>query len=247
MPNCCPTDLKPVESDYKRKATSFYLAGLGNATSGNKNGIIIYTDIFGLHPNAYQLADVFASAGYIVAVPDIFAEQGPWPTSDYPPKAGFDSEEWGAFQKRLTDFGKHHAILAESKEVLTRLGAQKIGAIGMCWGGKVLISAPKGLLDAFACPHPSFFDNNDGKDVTIPALILPSQDEDADIMQAVVENLKKGNSKSRQHRFDDLHHGYLGARGNIPNASDYNDQTTKTQAQTALNEAITFFNENLKE
>lgn len=246
MPNCCPTDLKPVQSDYERKATSFYLAGVANGTTGKKKGIILVTDIFGMHPNAYQLADILAAAGYIVAVPDFFAEKGAWPTADFPPKDGFEGAAWSEFQGRLTNFPKHHEVLVAAKEVLVKLGAEKVGAIGMCWGGKVMMtSTSKSILDAFVAPHPSFYDENDGKDVTIPVLVMPSKDEDEKVMAAVTANLQAGNAKSGQKRFDALNHGFLGARGGVPNASDYSDAETKTQAQIALDTAIAFFNENL--
>lgn len=246
MPNCCPTDLKPVTSDYERKAVSYYLAGIENAAAGKKKGIIIVTDIWGLHPNAYQLADVLAAAGFIVAVPDFFAEKGAWSLTNYPPKDGFDGAEWMEFQGRLVNFEKHHVVLAAARDVLTKLGAEKVGAIGMCWGGKVMMSStPKNILDAFVAPHPSFFDENDGKDVKIPVLVLPSKDEDEKVMAAVAANLQQSNAKSGQKRYDALNHGFLGARGGVPTAADYGDAETKAQAQDALDTAIAFLNENL--
>jgi hypothetical protein len=66
--DCCPTDVQPVTSDYKGagkmeklkvgdEEIDMYVTGEG------KKGIIHVYDIFGYHPNAFQVADLVAKKG----------------------------------------------------------------------------------------------------------------------------------------------------------------------------------------
>lgn len=57
--------------------------------------------------------------------------------------------------------------------------------------------------------HPALVEPNDAKGITIPVVILPSKDEDADAIKAFKENLTVDNYVET---FSDQVHGWMGAR-----------------------------------
>lgn len=64
--------------------------------------------------------------------------------------------------------------------------------IGYCWGAKVVSLSAGGEtpFSVAAEVHPSMIDPVDGKNISIPIVILASGDEDAKEVQAFVDNIK---------------------------------------------------------
>lgn len=105
---------------------------------------------------------------------------------------------------------------------------EKVGVLGMCWGGKVGLVHEAALGDiadmcqivsltsqsgtsftAAAEVHPAMVDPNDAKGITIPLCMLASKDEDRDAVKKFEEELKV---PKHVETFDDQVHGWMAAR-----------------------------------
>jgi len=229
----------PIASGYTSKGFTGYIAG-NPATS--KRGVVMIQDIFGNHPNVYQFADVIASNGFVVAVPDMFPNNTAWPQTNWPPN--YQSEEWQAFYGKISQFDSFVPKVKQAVDLLTGMGCESVGCVGLCWGVKPAICALKAkIVKAVVGPHPSFFCLDDVKDANGPICLLLSRDE-APLLD-VKEELEKNQfaEKNVFLRFDELYHGFLGARGPLEKSFDFNytadDVVTKRIAE-ASDAAINF-------
>jgi dienelactone hydrolase len=84
--------------------------------------------------------------------------------------------------------------------------------------------------------HPALVDPEDGKNFTIPVVMLPSKDEDAEAVKAFERNLEV---KSRVETFGDMVHGWMAAR------ADLKDEKVKKEYQRGYGIVLDFFEENL--
>jgi dienelactone hydrolase len=91
------------------------------------------------------------------------------------------------------------------------------GAVGFCWGGKVvsLISGPGSSFKASVQAHPGMIDPADAEKITIPTLMLASEEESAEEVKRWEEALKV---EHHVERFGDQVHGWMSARGNLEDA-----------------------------
>ncbi|XP_032271233.1 carboxymethylenebutenolidase homolog [Phoca vitulina] len=91
--------------------------------------VIVIQDIFGWQlPNTRYMADMIAGNGYTTIVPDFFVGQEPW----------HPSGDWSTFPEWLKtrDARKiDKEVDAVLKYLKQQCHAQKIGAVGFCWGG----------------------------------------------------------------------------------------------------------------
>jgi len=116
------------------------------------------------------------------------------------------------------DYKNNHfaELINAAVEDLRADGCTSFSIMGQCWGTFVAVQASSEPGNPFlACggPHPSMMSIEGVKDVTCPLILLPAK-EDAD-MVPIVESLKAKNFKveSKQVRFDNMHHGWTGGRG----------------------------------
>jgi len=98
-------------------------------------------------------------------------------------------------------------------------GVQEFAMFGMCWGGRIGTNVAIELSDYFKAigiVHPSGVNNSEASSVRIPMyLLLSSAQPDMLPFYQVLRNNFGDNSGHR--RFDDMHHGFSGARGNFSN------------------------------
>lgn len=142
-------------------------------------------------------------------------------------------------------------------------GVTDFAIFGFCWGGKVATLASIHLSDKFKASgliHPSSVTNDEAVDVKIPMYLMPSSNE-PDMVSLLYlrfmlysrfqitqiyfqipfyEQLQtKFGNNSGHRRFDDMTHGFAGARGNF----------SDPLIQERVNEVITtlgdFFDQNL--
>ncbi|KAF9174224.1 hypothetical protein BGX21_010876 [Mortierella sp. AD011] len=180
----------------------------------SKRGIVAVYDIFGYHPTTNQFFDRLAEShgGFQVSAPDFF------------PQGGYDPNEMGDFPKLLKwiddngDFKKNHIdeIIKAAVEDLRKDGCTTFSVVGQCWGALMAAKAASEEGHPFVAtggPHPSFYSIETIKDVSAPLIILASRDE-AD-MVPVIESLKHKNFPIEcfHKRFDNMHHGWTGGRG----------------------------------
>ena len=226
--NCCPTLMKPVASGYAPKGVSHYIA---HPSTPSTKGVVLIQDIFGNHPNSYQLADVIASHGYHVVLPSFFGSRA-WNTANWPPN--FDSDEWKSFYGFITTLDNFMPIFHDGVKVLHGLGCTSVGAVGVCWGSKVALRGLKDKSVSMAvCPHPSFLTVDQVEPANGPIGLLLSKDE-APLLD-VKESLEKNEfaAKNLFVRYDDLHHGFLGARGPLEEAFAYDKMPGEIAARCA--------------
>jgi carboxymethylenebutenolidase len=113
-------------------------------------GVMIIHDIHG--PNAFyqDLARRLAVEGYMVALPDFFFRQGAIPEGDMAA-----ARERGGKVVQATAFGDMEATLSWLKT--HEQGTGKIGTIGMCWGGSmVMLAASRSPIPDASVPFYGF-------------------------------------------------------------------------------------------
>ncbi|KAK6913867.1 Dienelactone hydrolase [Dillenia turbinata] len=134
----------------------------------SKLAVLLVSDIYGYEaPNLRKLADKISAVGFCVVVPD-FLHGDPYD----PENAARPLPEW------LKDHGTDKAT-EDAKPVIEALkgkGVSAIGAVGFCWGAKVVVKLSKGpYLQAAVLAHPSFVAVEDIKEVKAHTSILGAE------------------------------------------------------------------------
>jgi dienelactone hydrolase len=255
---CCPTDIQPAINDYKGVGRKVTLEGFFDmyVTGSGPHAIVIVYDIFGWTPNSEQLADALAQAGKCMVVMPDFMRGQPWPPSNVPvtkegafpegvepedgvnvlytwitthPTCKFDREdEWTAVK----------TYLVETHQVT------KVGAVGMCWGGKVaFVAAAGGLLDAVATCHGSFLEAADIQAIHVPICMLNSKDEpeqyQTDLKPLILVE-PSPNNKNVFKNFPTMHHGWMGTRGTGAD-TDFGQQEIRDRFSEGVTDLVNFF------
>jgi len=123
-------------------------------------------------------------------------------------------------------FMKEHAAFDTNSSALIDLvpairevypSVHKVGAFGLCWGGKVAVLGSIGepaLFHATGQAHPGGLDKEDAKALTVPHICLASKDEAKDVVADYAEILSK-HQGSIVETYDKMFHGWMGARANL--------------------------------
>lgn len=240
---CC-TIPPVVAKDYKEKGTWTTIAGLKTYVTGPsdaKRAILWIFDIFGYFPQTIQGADILASSKdspYLVIMPDFF-EGSPAKLEWYPPVTEEQKKLFGAFIKSTGDLGRTQTripnVVKEADEKYPTV--EKWGVVGYCWGGKqvALSSQSDSLFVAGAQSSPAFVDPEDAAKIMIPMLLLPSKDEDVELVKKYDENLKV---KKLIKTYDQVH-GFMSAR------ADFEEPSAKAAYEDGYTTLLNFFNEHL--
>ncbi|KAF2664695.1 dienelactone hydrolase [Microthyrium microscopicum] len=221
--SCCTTAPAVVEN-YKPRGyyvtvdgTNTYITGPAAAT----RGILMVFDIFGFCSQTLQGADILAYSSkenpYLVIVPDFFdgtPAQAAWFAPDASPT---DQAKIGPFfQERAVPSLSLSRLPGILSEVTETKGVKSWGALGLCWGGKVIMlssGTEEGLgWKAAAQVHPSLLDPEDAKTIKIPFAMLPSGEEDQSEVEKFGANLT---GEKVLETFHDMNHGWMGARANL--------------------------------
>jgi len=112
-----------------------FRAYLSLPRAGKGPGLVLAQEIFGVNATMRELADEYAQAGYVVAVPDLFWRQQPNVELDYSP------EGWQKAFEYYKGFSEDKGA-ADIQATLTALRARpehvgKAGVLGYCLGGKL--------------------------------------------------------------------------------------------------------------
>ncbi|MED6155370.1 hypothetical protein PIB30_004384 [Stylosanthes scabra] len=123
--------------------------------------VLLISDVFGYEaPNLRNLADKIAADGYYVVVPDFFNGEPFDPQNTNRP-----------FPEWIKDHGvgKGFEDAKPVVEALKSKGISAIGAVGFCWGAKVVVELAKPkLIQVAVLLHPSFVTVEDINAVDIP-------------------------------------------------------------------------------
>jgi carboxymethylenebutenolidase len=208
--------------------------------------VLIIHDIHG--PNAFyqDLARRLATAGYIVALPDFFFRQGPVPPGDLQA-----ARERGARVIQGTTFADIEAVLTFLKNHDGSTG--KIGTIGMCWGGSMVMLAasrtptPDATIPFYGFPVRARTENNpilsldDDEVASVASPMLAFWgDEDSGVgMDNVAAYDNKLNQHGKPHEFviyPGIGHGFL---------TFDPDATAYEHSQDAWQRTLAFLDEHL--
>jgi len=239
--NACMT-IPPVEDSYiplgqtitTTDGLEVYIAAPKD--SKTKAGLMYVPDIFGKTPQAFQVCDKLAAAGFWVAFPDAFRGKA-WSLEKFPPPDRQELMEWiGGYPFE----GRVKPDIACALALLRENGVERFGIVGFCWGGKMstLSSQDAEVFRATASAHPSFVTVEDAALVNCPILLLPSKDE-ADLTP-FIDAVKARGVEASQEKFDDMHHGWVAARG------DWKDPKQQARATEAIQLFVSFFTKHLK-
>uniref|UniRef100_A0A0D9ZYV6 Dienelactone hydrolase domain-containing protein n=1 Tax=Oryza glumipatula TaxID=40148 RepID=A0A0D9ZYV6_9ORYZ len=237
-PQCCanPPTLNPIGGEGK-VVESFggikaYVAGAAES----KAAVVLISDVFGFEaPNLRKIADKVASSGYFVVVPDFLHGDPLVPESTEKP-----------FQMWIKEHGPDKAF-EEAKPIIAALkekGVSSIGAVGYCWGAKVVVELAKAHeIQAAVMCHPSFVTVDDMKEVKCPIAILGAEIDRMSPPEVVKQFEQVLSSKSGIGHFvkifPGVEHGWTVRYKN-------DDAAAVKSAEEALADMIDWFNKNLK-
>ncbi|KAJ2439440.1 hypothetical protein GGF42_007950 [Coemansia sp. RSA 2424] len=234
-PACCSP--APVKTGYTpigqtctdASGMTYYIVGGKKC----KRGIVFCYDIFGLHPNAYQVADIFGLEGLRVIVPD-YLEGKPLSTDELN-----KPDVYHDFITRRGTYATCRPLALAAVEILRAEGCERIGGVGICWGAKLVMGAlaEKDVsgVSSGALIHPSMLEMADFERAQGPVLLLLSKDEPDFQTEFAVVRGKPFGADSQMERFDNQAHGFCGARG------DFGNSEVASDVDKALAMTVAFF------
>ncbi|PYI13691.1 dienelactone hydrolase family protein [Aspergillus japonicus CBS 114.51] len=201
------------------------------------NAILFLSDIFGLAlVNSKLIADLFAANGYLVVMPDLF--QGDPVPVDHSPS--FQIMDW--LQGHLppqTD----PIVTATLREMRERLGCQRIGGVGYCYGGKYVVRyLHPGQLDVGFVAHPTFIEPDELKAIEGPLSISASAQDNLFPPEKRHESetiLAQLDVPYQINIFSDVEHGFAVR-------CDLNKTRHRFAKEQSFSQGVTWFNQYLK-
>lgn len=257
-PCCCPPSGLPylansglAVSEYHEKYTQqgtivstgdggaaleFYEASPAGTFS---SAVIVVPDVWGWNSGRTRaICDTLTNDGYLVVCPKLLQPplEGGTDGDGLPPNFNIAErgQDFGPWAKQIPWIGKCDGQMDSLLQYLDSKGVQKIGMLGMCWGGWIVFhtSAISDKVVCGAIPHPSCqIEGMHGgdlmeltKSVKAPMLMMPADGDmetylpDGD----VVKTLQATNPKSRSMPFLDMKHGWV-PRGDMSVEKTAND------------------------
>jgi len=239
---CCT--IPAVQADYTAKGTYKQYGAFDRVyVTGDKSetALIIVFDIFGYASQTLQGADILAKAtGAQVLMPDFFGEGGELTLDRLPPKNEEDKKALQNFFAGSASPPVTAPRLVELANVLKAEGVKKTGAVGYCWGAKVvnLSAIQEGSpLDAISMIHPSAFSSEDAEKLSIPVGLFVSKDESKEEYEKFLAILSKKPfaGKVSGKCYSNMHHGWAAARANL------SDSENKKEYEDVYSKASEFF------
>ncbi|KAJ2507776.1 hypothetical protein GGI11_005898 [Coemansia sp. RSA 2049] len=239
---CCNTP--PVKANYKpagktstKDNVEYYVAG----EKGNKIGIVFCYDIFGFHPNSLQVADILGRSGFRVIMPDFL--RGDPVTAEKMSNGTWIPE----FMANRAAWEHNKGIFRTAVEILRAEGVESIGAVGFCWGAKLVMSALTDESEKFlgtsvksgVLIHPSALEKKDFENAAGPILLLPTKDEPDFTESFAIAKAKPFGETSYMERFDNQIHGFCAARG------DFSKPEVSGDVNKAIQMTVGFFKRTL--
>jgi dienelactone hydrolase len=226
-----------------------YWIDVTGSRDANKAIIFIY-DVFGPSPQALQGADRISqhlTGDCLVILPDFFRGQPLRP--DELSKAGEFLQGPGAFGPNA-DVLRQDVVPAILRKFPQLGEAQRprLGAFGLCWGGKITVLAavnvdtePDGSspFRVTGQGHPGRLDAEDAKKLDASHICLASKDEDKDVVAQYAEVLASSSPDSVVKTYERMFHGWMGARANLE------DEENRQEYEKGYLEVAEFFSKHL--
>ncbi|KAH8120485.1 hypothetical protein DFH11DRAFT_1499585 [Phellopilus nigrolimitatus] len=224
-PACC--SIPPVQSNYTPKGTYKEFAGFKKVyvtgPPSSDTALVSIFDIFGFYPQTQQGADKLAVAmNAAVYMPDFFEPDAPFPIARFPPQSAADKDALQAFFAGPAQPERAVDALVRVGGALRAAGATRVGAYGMCWGGKVAIlagSKESPVFDAVAALHPAMLQASDADNLAVPLGLFISHDEPKEEYDSMIEKLKQKPyaDKIAYKYYPNMFHGWAAARADLEN------------------------------
>ncbi|KAK9686182.1 hypothetical protein K7432_015248 [Basidiobolus ranarum] len=158
-----------------------------------------------------------------VAMPDFFRGK-PWDQNRIKPDDRPTVREWLG---TVANWDNVKVDLEKVKGRLTSDGFINFGIVGLCWGAKMAVLANRdGSFAAASLIHPSAFVDEDAELAQAPILFISTKDF-TEFMNILSK--KPFGDKCQHHRFEDMFHGFAGARGDYTNAQNVKCATEAIQ------------------
>jgi dienelactone hydrolase len=245
---CCPTDRQATRGEFSGQIGSKIQIPVSNdvssaaldcfvSTSANSSApwLILVYDIFGVHPNNHLLATFMNEKGINVAIPDLFGGNN-WPRDQFP----VPSDKRDAFstfmQIQADPQSRAEGVRKCIEYIRSTHRASSIALLGLCWGFKLcsLIGSHDGIVRCMVGAHPSLLTSQDGDNVSVPTLILPTADDNLTRYLAGVVRNRNPKLVRVSEEYLGSFHGFLGARGDWASPDEW------PLAHKALTEISTF-------
>lgn len=205
--------------------------------------LLVVYDIFGYLDQILQGADMLAYSDqqqeYQVYMPDFFDEDY-ISLSDYPPQTDEQKSKIGAWFSDKANPDKAQSRIPQCLKAAqeSNPNIRIWGALGYCWGGKMvsLASGPGTPFKAAAQTSPAMVDAKDAEKISIPMCILASKDEPAEEVKSYDQSLK---GVKHVEIFGTQIHGFMSAR------ADLRDKEVLQEYERGYKTVLTFFHENL--
>ncbi|MBT1690308.1 dienelactone hydrolase family protein [Dawidia soli] len=224
---------QPVEPSYAQEAVSYSLdtttlngyVAYNQTDSAKRPGIIVVPEWWGVTDYVKTRANELAKLGYVALVADVY---GNGKTADNPTDAGALATPF--YQNPVLAKARIDAAIAKLK-TYSQVDTTKIGAIGYCFGGGVLLNTARlgnADLDAVVSFHGTLMGGVPAKKETLTARILvchgnadplvPAKEVDAfkKEMDAVGATYTFKAYDSAQHAFTNPGATELGKKFNMP-------------------------------
>jgi len=201
-----------------------------------ETAVIVIHDIWGFQiPNSKLRGDFLASKGHYAITAD-FYHGNPWTLE----KGQLGGEEFMQWRKEIMENHKERVFqdLEKIVKFLNNKGYHRIGAIGFCWGGSMVVQAlQRGLIKAGVSLHGGLVSAESARLIKGPCLYICSE-IDKNVSKQTIEQTKEGiKDTSVIAEFQ----WYEGVEHGFANRGDYvNDQHVKKQAEKALDETNKF-------
>ena len=204
-----------------------------DAAGTPKGGMIVIQEIFGVNAHIREVADLYAKQGYTSIAPALFdrAERGV--ETGYTPA---DQDRVKPIRAALK-WDQVLADVAASRDALKKMGIQKIGIVGYCFGGSVawLTATRLDGIAAAACYYGGNIADFANEKPKCPVIIHVG-DQDKSITADKVETVKKAHPDIPYYVYPGAGHGF-----NCDHRGSYNAEAAKL----ALQRTLAFFAKNL--
>lgn len=242
---CCK--LPPVITEgYQIKGSYHTLNGMKTYVTGPpdaNHALLLIYDIFGYQDQILQGADLLAHSDkerqYQVYMPDFF--DGDYINlSDYPPQTQEQKSKIAAWFGDTANPATAQNRIPQCLEAAEKFNSniKTWGALGYCWGGKMvsLASGPGTLFKAAAQTSPAMVDPKDAEKISIPMCMLASKDEPVNDVEKYEQSLK---GVKHVETFDTQLHGFMSAR------ADLKDTEVLKEYERGYEIVLTFFHHNM--
>ncbi|KAF1709965.1 carboxymethylenebutenolidase [Pseudoxanthomonas kalamensis DSM 18571] len=112
-----------------------------------RGGLVVVQEIFGVNAHIRNVTDRYADAGYLSLAPAFFDLVEAGVELDYGP------DEFRRGRELVTEVGMDGALAVVEAAARQLAGAGKVGTVGYCWGGSVVLRAAQTL----ALPGVSYY------------------------------------------------------------------------------------------